>query len=340
MLSAEVSGGGGVSGRRDMSSPVHLSDQHQHQHHQASSSMSSSSSSSTAQDRSLSHGQPHSMTTEQGGSRLQQQQQLHVQQQLQYQGAIKGTSAVNPSTSPSLSSSSLPSYQQQHSGPGGGGGGEGGGEHGSSYANASSYYSSSATTTAAATANAAKPTPHTQESGGDNTSLAASAATAAAAAAIIPAGAGGEGGGPSYQQETRQETYAEKVRSNTYPLPPPPSHEDSGGLSGSEASHDASSLHQAMSSATAARSKKGTSRSKVPKGKMKLSLDEVLEGNVASCTLVTSKGNIINFKFNMDYDKPQEMFNNFVSCFFLRGREGGREGERFTAHVHELSFNY
>ena len=59
----------------------------------------------------------------------------------------------------------------------------------------------------------------------------------------------------------------------------------------------------------------GGSRKKAMRGKAKLKLhfQEMTDGNVVKCKLMTSLGQSINFKFSMEYDKPQEIFQKFVS---------------------------
>ena len=62
------------------------------------------------------------------------------------------------------------------------------------------------------------------------------------------------------------------------------------------------------------RSKKG-SRTKDNK-RIKLKFNEKVKDNVISCTLQTSAGQVINFKFSLEYDKPHEIFNNLVSLHY------------------------
>ena len=59
--------------------------------------------------------------------------------------------------------------------------------------------------------------------------------------------------------------------------------------------------------------KKKTVRGKV---KMKLQLHEMVDGNVVKCKLMTHAG-MVNFKFSMEYDKPQEIFQKLVSYKLL-----------------------
>ena len=62
--------------------------------------------------------------------------------------------------------------------------------------------------------------------------------------------------------------------------------------------------------------KKKTVRGKV---KMKLQLHEMVDGNVVKCKLMTHAG-MVNFKFSMEYDKPQEIFQKLVSYKLLVSR--------------------
>lgn len=60
-------------------------------------------------------------------------------------------------------------------------------------------------------------------------------------------------------------------------------------------------------------SRKKSSRVKESKKQMRLKFTEKSEDNVVSCLLITSSGQAINFKFSLAYDKPKEIFQNFVS---------------------------
>ena len=56
-------------------------------------------------------------------------------------------------------------------------------------------------------------------------------------------------------------------------------------------------------------------KKKAPRGKVKrLKLVRVMPDHVVKCELVTSAGQVVNFQFSMEYDKPQEIFQKFVSC--------------------------
>ena len=57
-------------------------------------------------------------------------------------------------------------------------------------------------------------------------------------------------------------------------------------------------------------SKKKASRAKK---QLKLNLVGVMEDGVAKCTLNTVGGQVVKFQFSMEYDKPQEIFQKFVS---------------------------
>ena len=57
-------------------------------------------------------------------------------------------------------------------------------------------------------------------------------------------------------------------------------------------------------------------RVKEPKKGLKLKLIEKAD-NVVSCSLVTSSGQMINFRFSLDYDKPREISQNLVSSYNL-----------------------
>ena len=58
----------------------------------------------------------------------------------------------------------------------------------------------------------------------------------------------------------------------------------------------------------------GSSKKKAVRGKMKMKLQflEIVDGNVVKCKLVTHTG-MVNFKFSMEYDKPQEIFQKLAS---------------------------
>lgn len=59
----------------------------------------------------------------------------------------------------------------------------------------------------------------------------------------------------------------------------------------------------------------GSGKKKVVRGKVKLRLNGVSgdKDKVVKCSLVTSVGQMVNFQFSMVYDKPQEIFQKFVS---------------------------
>ena len=60
-------------------------------------------------------------------------------------------------------------------------------------------------------------------------------------------------------------------------------------------------------------------RVKEPKKGLRLKLIEKAD-NVVSCSLVTSSGQLINFRFSLDYDKPREIFQNLVSPYNFNNR--------------------
>ncbi len=59
----------------------------------------------------------------------------------------------------------------------------------------------------------------------------------------------------------------------------------------------------------------GSGKKKAVRGKVKLRLNlvAVLDGKVVKCSLVTSASQLVYFQFSMEYDKPQEIFQKFVS---------------------------
>ena len=65
----------------------------------------------------------------------------------------------------------------------------------------------------------------------------------------------------------------------------------------------------------------GSNKKKTVRGKMKmkLQLHEMVDGNVVKCKLMTHAG-MVNFKFSMEYDKPQEIFQKLVSYKLLVSR--------------------
>ena len=71
-----------------------------------------------------------------------------------------------------------------------------------------------------------------------------------------------------------------------------------------------SSTFSTGSSSSLNGSKKKQSRVK----KLRLNLVEVMEDGVAKCTLATVAGQVVKFQFSVEYDKPQEIFQKFVSA--------------------------
>ena len=61
-----------------------------------------------------------------------------------------------------------------------------------------------------------------------------------------------------------------------------------------------------------AKKRSSKSRDNVKKG-IRLTQVGVEEGNVAQCSLVTSMGKVVTFKFSLDYDKPSELCRHLVS---------------------------
>ena len=65
-------------------------------------------------------------------------------------------------------------------------------------------------------------------------------------------------------------------------------------------------------------SNKKSTKVKEAKKTMRLKLTEKTEANVVSCLLITSAGQAINFRFSLAYDKPKEIFQNFVSSYSVK----------------------
>ena len=73
--------------------------------------------------------------------------------------------------------------------------------------------------------------------------------------------------------------------------------------------HDSS-----YSSATnGGRKSKGSARPKAKQLKLKLTLVEVKREGVVKCSLATSTGQVVHFQFSVKYDRPEEIFQKFVS---------------------------
>lgn len=77
-----------------------------------------------------------------------------------------------------------------------------------------------------------------------------------------------------------------------------------------ESEQQSGSSNGGSSGSTSRTSKKG-SRNKDNK-RIRLKFNEKVKDNVISCTLITSAGQVINFKFSLEYDKPNEIFHNLV----------------------------
>ena len=87
---------------------------------------------------------------------------------------------------------------------------------------------------------------------------------------------------------------------------PPP-----GAMKSQDSSHDV----QTTTSAAPTKKRSGKSRENVrgAKGTIRLTqvgIEEVK--NVAQCSLVTSTGKVVTFKFSLDYDKPSELCRHLV----------------------------
>lgn len=60
-------------------------------------------------------------------------------------------------------------------------------------------------------------------------------------------------------------------------------------------------------------SRKKGGRPKEPKAKsLRLKHTYLSKDRVLGCSLNTSAGQVVNFKFSIEYDKPKEIFHNFV----------------------------
>ena len=67
--------------------------------------------------------------------------------------------------------------------------------------------------------------------------------------------------------------------------------------------------------------RKKSGRPKEPKPKtLRLKHTYLSKDRVLGCSLNTSSGQVVNFKFSIEYDKPKEIYHNFV-------REGGEGWE-------------
>ena len=86
------------------------------------------------------------------------------------------------------------------------------------------------------------------------------------------------------------------------------------------------SSHDVQTTTSAAPTKKRSSKSREnvrgAKGTIRLTqvgIEEVK--NVAQCSLVTSTGKVVTFKFSLDYDKPSELCRHLVrkgiDCYFI-----------------------
>ena len=68
--------------------------------------------------------------------------------------------------------------------------------------------------------------------------------------------------------------------------------------------------------------RKKSGRSKETKTKtLRLKHTYLSKDRVLGCSLNTSVGQVVNFKFSIEYDKPKEIFHNFVR----EEREGGKQ---------------
>ena len=72
------------------------------------------------------------------------------------------------------------------------------------------------------------------------------------------------------------------------------------------------------STTSSSSSNKKSTKVKEAKKTMRLKLTEKTEANVVSCLLITSAGQAINFRFSLAYDKPKEIFQNFVSSYNVK----------------------
>ena len=90
--------------------------------------------------------------------------------------------------------------------------------------------------------------------------------------------------------------------------------EGTGGASSQHTQQDGGTHDGSYSSATnGGRKIKGSARPKAKQLKLKLTLVEVKREGVVKCALATSTGQVVHFQFSVKYDRPEEIFQKFVS---------------------------
>ena len=80
-----------------------------------------------------------------------------------------------------------------------------------------------------------------------------------------------------------------------------------GAVKGQDSSHD---VQAAPPKKRSSKSREGGRRGG---GGIRLTQVGIEDGNVAQCSLVTSTGKVVTFKFSLDYDKPSELCRHLVS---------------------------